>query len=155
LSLLNSINSMIRSGSCESAAVNRSGESLITDLEAILSAMWADCPESSKDLFRSIREARGIDVATASPSDVFALLDRGFAKKDGGKLVSSCRFLERHLDNSTSDLGTLARLFTSHEAFLENARSLLERRLSHIKRIDPSLKRFIERGIEDIPDNPE
>lgn len=64
-------------------------------------------------------------------------------------------FLEHHLDTSEKDIGSLGRFFGSPEAFRINARQLLERRLAHLDRLDAKLKRYIERGIEDIPDHPE
>jgi hypothetical protein len=49
----------------------------------------------------------------------------------------------------------MARLFGSAEAFSGNARPVLEKRLSHLAKLDTTLKRYIARGIEDLPDHPD
>jgi hypothetical protein len=50
---------------------------------------------TEKDLFCSIRNANGIDVATAGQPDISALIDKGFSKKEGAKLVVRYWLCER------------------------------------------------------------
>ena len=45
--------------------------------------------------------------------------------------------------------------FGSAEAFRRTVRPILERRLSHLDTVDPTLKRYLARSIEDLPDHPE
>jgi len=54
-----------------------------------------------------------------------------------------------------ADLGSMVRLFGSEEAFRGNVRPMLEKRLSHMGKLDANLRRYLDRGVEDLPDRPE
>jgi hypothetical protein len=49
----------------------------------------------------------------------------------------------------------MVRLFGSPESFSCTVRPVLERRLSHFDNLDPTLKRYLARAIEDLPEHPE
>jgi hypothetical protein len=139
----------------DAAAVNRIAESLNDTLDGWLSALWADCPQESKDLFHALHSQSPIEETKCGHSNLSPLLEKGFARKAGSKCYGDCRFLSRYVAKYLPDLGSLARLFGSEEAFLANIRPLLERRLAHLHKLDPTLRRYIARAIEDIPDHPE
>ncbi|MBF3290527.1 hypothetical protein HKT38_40655, partial [Pseudomonas aeruginosa] len=48
----------------------------------------------------------------------------------------------------------LVRLFGTDDAYRKNLKGVLERRIGQVKGIDPTLKRYLERGTEDLPDHP-
>jgi hypothetical protein len=45
-------------------------------------------------------------------------------------------------------------LFGTPEAYQKNLKGVLKRRLGQISGIDSTLKRYLERGTEDLPDQP-
>jgi len=96
-----------------------------------------------------------VEEAKCSHSDVLPLMEKGFVKKVGPRIHSSCRLLDRYVAHQTADVGSMVRLFGSSEAFKHSARPVLERRLSHLKSVDATLKRYIARSIEDLPEHPE
>ena len=98
---------------------------------------------------------RSVDSAKCPHSDLAPLIEKGFAKKSGSNVQSSCRLLERFVANNVSDVGSMLRLFGTPEAFRANARQVLERRLSHLNGVDPTLIRFLARGLDDLPDHPD
>ena len=155
LSLLNVI---AESGSAEAihpVAVNQFAEKIIDETSAVLNALWSDCPELSKDIYRAIAEAGTSAHFKLSQPDLAHLTEKGFMKRSGASVVINCRFLEQYLATQVNDSGSMIRLFGSVESFHSNIRPLLERRLAHLPRLDASLKRYIERGIEDLPDHPD
>ena len=97
---------------------------------------------------------RGLDANGISQADLGQLIEKGFAKRSGSRVLPTCRFLERHVAASAGDLGLLVRLFGSPESFQVNARSLLERRLHHMKTLDSMLRGFIDNSLRWIPDQP-
>lgn len=155
LELLNAINADAVGGAVDGEAVNRIAERVAEGIDGVLTALWSDCPQSSKDLFHELAASGPIDQAKCSHSDLLPLVEKGFAKKSASKCQSSCRFLEKFISKHVSDLGSMVRLFGSAEAFRSTARPVLEKRLSHLEKLDPTLKRYIARGIEDLPDYPE
>jgi hypothetical protein len=84
-------------------AKGANGRSSSRPTSARSSSKWAWAENSSeikrmgreKDLFCSIRNANGIDVATAGQPDISALIDKGFSKKEGAKLVVRYWLCER------------------------------------------------------------
>lgn len=155
LSLLNEIAQLAKAGVVEPAAVNNCAEKIIDDLSAILNSLWGDCRESSKDVFREAFEAGAIEHSKISQPDLAHLTEKGFVKRSGARVSSNCRFLEKYLAGQVNDSGSMIRLFGSAESFHSNIRPLLERRLAHLPGLDATLKRYIERGIEDLPNHPD
>jgi hypothetical protein len=155
LELLNAINTDAAGAAVDGEAVNRIAEGVAESLDALLAALWSDCAQSSKDLFHALVESGPIDQSKCGHSDISALVEKGFAKRSSSKCQSSCRFLEKFIAKHVSDLGSIVRLFGSEEAFRSNARPVLEKRLSHMRKLDANLRRYLDRGIEDLPDHPE
>jgi hypothetical protein len=155
LELLNAINTDAVGGAVEGKAVNRIAEGVAEGPDALLAALWSDCSQSSKDLFHALVESGPIDQSKCGHADLSALVEKGFARKSGSKCQSSCRFLEKFIAKHISDMGSMVRLFGSEEAFRGNVRPVLEKRLSHMRKLDANLRRYLDRGIEDLPDHPE
>jgi len=155
LSLLNEIAQLGTGSVVSPAEANGCAEKIIDELSAMLNALWADCPESSKDIFRETSEGRVVEQSKIRQPDLEHLTEKGFMKRSGAKATGNSRFLERYLASQGDDSGSMIRLFGSPESFRSNIRALLERRLAQLSRLDAKLKRFIERAIEDLPDHPE
>jgi len=155
LTLLNAINEERHHSSVDGSAVNIIAETIVGSLDPFIDALWADCPQSSRDLFHAIVSGGAITQANCSHLDLVPLLEKGFVKKSGTKIQSSCRFLDRYVAQHAADVGSMVRLFGSAEAFRRTVRPILERRLSHLENADPTLKHYLARGIEDLPDHPE
>lgn len=155
LSLLNALHLKDAKGTVDAGAVNACADRMNDDLSGLIGKLWNDCPASSKDLYRGAIEAKGIEMPNYNHPDLAYLKERGFTRYIGGKVLSNCRFLEKHLLGHSDETGSMSRMFGTVENYFINSRPLLERRLAHIKRLDLTLRRFIERGIEDIPDHPD
>jgi hypothetical protein len=155
LTLLNAINESKRGHAVDGAAVNQIAEAIVGNLDGFISALWSDCPQSSRDLFHELVSGGAVEEAKCANADIVPLMEKGFVKKVGLRIHSSCRFLDRYVARQTADVGSMVRLFASPEAFKRSARPVLERRLSHLKSIDATLKRYISRSIEDLPEHPE
>ncbi len=155
--LLSVLNDLLESGAIGKVtpeSVNASSENIIDNLSGLVSLLWSDCHQPSKDLFQEALGARGLDMTGISQADIAQLTEKGFAKRSGSKILPACRFLEKYVAAFAGDLGLLIRLFGSPERFNGNARSLLERRLNHLSTLDPMLKGFIDNSLRWIPDQP-
>ena len=49
----------------------------------------------------------------------------------------------------------MIRLFGNADAYCRNLKGVLERRISHLDGLDPILQRYLVRGVEDLPEQPE
>ncbi|MGF1657539.1 MAG: hypothetical protein ACFCU3_11260 [Verrucomicrobiales bacterium] len=59
-----------------------------------------------------------------------------------------------HIAEESADFGALARLFGTWDDYSRNIRGIMERRLSHLQRVDETLFHMVERAIEEIPKHP-
>lgn len=140
-----------------------SAESLLSACDAAYSALqdkidalWEDCPPTSQDLFRQVREQGQIPRASVLPADADVLLERGFVYQTKNRLQRPSRLVERYLDDHRPNEGSaMARLFGVPDAYQKNMRGVLERRIMQINGVDASLQRYLQRGIEDLPEHPE
>ena len=60
----------------------------------------------------------------------------------------------RYLEEQPHEGNALVRLFGDVDAFQKNLEGVLERRIGQLSGLDPTLKRYLERGIDDLPDHP-
>jgi len=121
---------------------------------AILDALWQDCSAGAKDLYRVLIDHRELPVDEVGREESSVLIEKGFARKTGRKILPACRMLEERILDTGQNAGSMARLFGSWGDYQANIRGLLERRLSHIPSFDERLYRLVARAIEDIPDFP-
>ncbi|MCK7468936.1 MAG: hypothetical protein MZU91_12960 [Desulfosudis oleivorans] len=61
----------------------------------------------------------------------------------------------RYLEEQPNEGNALVRLFGTGQAYQKNLKGVLERRIGQLSGIDSALKRYLERGTEDLPDHPE
>ena len=155
LELLNQIAFDTPKGHIDNEMVNRAAKKAAENLTDVISAMWQDCPAGAKDLFIHLVDRGDLHFSDVERYEAACLIEKGFAKRIGNKLIASCRMLEEHIEVAKPNTGSMARLFGSWDVYQANIRSLLERRLAHISRFDDRLYRLIERAIDDIPDYPD
>lgn len=119
-----------------------------------LSLLWKDCPPTSQDLFHRIHEEGFVSRSGVPLIDADMLIERGFAHSAANKLQRASRLLGMYLEEQPDESNALARLFDTADAYHKNFKSVLDRRIRQLNSIDPTLKRFLEHGIEDLPDHP-
>ncbi len=152
------INNLIESGitgEIDNTIVNKVAEATVDGLSSILQYLWSDCPETAKDLYRHLIEHGEMATSGIGISERMHLTEKGFIKVSGSKVTKGCRYLEQYVNVTKDDSGSMKRLFGSWEAYCGNIRSLLEHRLGQLTSLDATLRRYIHRSIEDIPDDPE
>jgi GTPase SAR1 family protein len=155
LGILNQIVSDIPTGSVDNSSVNKAAEKAVEGLSPFIQEMWKDCPESSKDLYIYLMGSNNILLKDVGKNESSYLIDSSFARQAGNKIIASCRMLEKFIQSSKPDIGTMARLFGTWEDYKNNIRGLLQRRLSQINEFDERLYRLVKRSIEDIPNYPD
>ena len=155
LELINWILCQCESGQIDHHMVNDAAENAYDSLENLLFDLWNDCSETAKDVYRHIISQDGFHVPSSGKEDRDTLKEKGFILTDGNKIKKGCRFLERLIWNHNDNSGGMLRLFGDFNEYQRNIRSFLEHRLNHLSITDPSLRRFIQRSIEDIPDHPD
>jgi hypothetical protein len=118
-----------------------------------IDALWADCPPSCQDLLRRVVEEGALPYTTPN-ADADALIERGFLHHAANKLQRPSRLLAKYLQEQPNEGNALARLFGRNSDYQQQFKGVLERRIAHISGLDPALKRYLQRGVEDLPDHP-
>lgn len=118
-----------------------------------LDALWIDCPPSSQDLWRRVLDEGVVSRAGIAIADVETLLERGFVHAAANKLQRPNRLLSKYLEEQPNESNALVRLFGTPDAYERNLKGVLERRIGHISGIDSTLKRYLERSAEELPDH--
>lgn len=154
LVMLNHIIKSGATGEIDNQTVNEVAVTVRDEVNIILSYLWNDCTEPAKDIYRYLMKQGEIATATMGNYERICLEEKGFIRTSGNKETKGCR-LEQYIKSLGGDIGSIMRLFGTWEEYKGNIRSLLELRLSHLTSLDGTLRRFLQRSIEDIPDNPE
>jgi len=155
LAILNQVDIHTPSGQIDNQVVNEAVPKAMEMLSGVISAVWEDCPAAAKDRYLHLVEHGDLLFADVPKEERICLIEKGFARQSGNKLTASCRMLQKHLQGTGLDTGSMARVFGTWSDYKSNIRSLLERRLVQISRLDDRLKRLVARAIEDIPDYPD
>lgn len=134
-------------------AINAACDAAFPALRDKLDALWIDCPPSSQDLLRRVLDEDAVSRHGVAAVDVDTLVERGFASATANKIQRPSRLLCKYLDEQPNERNALLRLFGSPDAYKRNLKEVLERRIGQISGIDPALKRYLERGAEDLPDH--
>ncbi|MBU5637506.1 ATP-binding protein [Geomonas sp. Red69] len=119
-----------------------------------IDSLWTDCSPSSQDLFRRVLEERALIRTGIANADVDAVIERGFLHSTGNKLQRPNRLVEKYLEEQPNEGCALVRLFGASDVYQRHFRGVLERRMQQILNMDPTLRRFLERGVEDLPEHP-
>ena len=120
-----------------------------------LDALWIDCAPSCHDLMRRVLEESFVARIGIAVADAETLIERGFVQSAANKLQRPSRLLGRYLGEQPDEGSALVRLFGDADAYQKNLKGVLERRLVQVNGIDSTLKRYLERGTEDLPDHPD
>jgi archaellum biogenesis ATPase FlaH len=118
-----------------------------------IDALWHDCSPSTQDTIRLLNEqnqAQGV-----CHIDSMSITEKGFARNSGSKLIKASRILQMYLNGLTNETGSIDRLFQTPEAYTENFNSVIAKRLKQIPDIDPTLNRYLQRSLEDLPNHPD
>jgi hypothetical protein len=154
LDVLNSVCDTLEAGDVSPDAMRTACDSAFPTVSDKLDALWIDCSPSCQDLLRRVLDEGSIARTGIAPTDAETLFERGFVHKDTKKLHRPSRLLGRYLGEQSHEGNALVRLFGTIEAYQKNLKGVLERRLGQISGIDSTLKRYLERGTEDLPDQP-
>ncbi|MFC1881355.1 hypothetical protein ACFL2S_07660 [Thermodesulfobacteriota bacterium] len=155
LALLNGIIENGADGEIDNQRVNEDAGIVLEGVSSILNYLWNDCPETAKNLYRHLMEHGELAEGEVGIAEKMHLGEKGFIRESGNRVAIGCRFLKQHVKNLGNDSGSMVRLFGLWEEYRGNIRSLLELRLNQLNSLDPTLRRFIQRSIEDIPEHPE
>ena len=118
-------------------------------------ALWLECSPSSQDLLRRVLDEGSVARAFGIPiADAETLIERGFVHLAGSNLQRPSRMLCKYLEEQPHEGNALVRLFGKADAFQKNLKGVLERRIAQLSGLDPTLKRYLERGIDDLPEHP-
>ena len=119
-----------------------------------IDALWADCPPLCQDLLRHVQEKGTLPRTGVANADADALIERGFVYHTGNRLLRPNALLRNYLEERPNEGSALARLFGTADDYQQHFKGVLERRIAQIAGIDPALKRYLERGVEDLPHHP-
>lgn len=155
LELLNQIRVVSEvNGEVDNLVVNAAAITALEKVGFILNYLWSDCSETAKDIYRHLLVHGETLAASIGVTEKSCLEEKGFLKTTSNKAAIGCRLLEHYIKNHGNDSGTMVRLFSSWEDYKGNIRGLLELRFGQVTSLDASLRRYIQRSIEDIPDHP-
>jgi hypothetical protein len=154
LEVLNVLCGYGKTGEINPDVVRIACEEAFPSLRDIIDALWADCSSTSQDLQRYVQERGTLGREGTASADVDTLIECGFLHQVGNKLQRPSRLLERYFEEQPNEGGALARLFGGAESYQKNFRGVLERRIVQIKGMDETLRHYLHRGTEDLPDQP-
>ncbi len=155
LKLLNRIMEIGAGGEIDNHAVNAAAKDVLDGITSMLCDLWNDCPGTAKDCYRHLMNCGEISSTDIGRSERAMLEEKGFIRVSGNRVVTGSRLLAHYVKNISGDSGSMVRLFGSQDAYRSNIRSLLEHRLAQLDTLDATLRRFLQRSIEDIPDHPD
>lgn len=137
-----------------SEAMRTACECAFPALRDELDALWFDCPPSCQDLMWRVLEEGAVSRTGVPTPDAEVLVEKGFACSISNKLQRPSRLLEKYLGEQPHEGNALVRLFGTDDAYQKNLKGVLERRIGQLVGIDSVLKRYLERGTEDLPECP-
>jgi hypothetical protein len=155
LGVLNAVFETDAEGSVSAEVMKAACDTAFATVRDKLDALWIDCPSSCQDLLKRVLDEGFVARAGIAAADVEVLVERGFAHLAFNKLQRPSRLLVRYLEEQPHEGNALIRLFGTDDAYRKNLKGVLERRISQLGGIDPTLKRYLERGMEDLPEHPD
>lgn len=152
--LMNQVEALPPTEKVNQQQINRLASNRDERCAGILEEIWNDCPAPAKDLYRTLCESGPQKTVDIPKADRLELTELGIATVNTGSIAATCRMLGDHIAGESADFGALARLFGTWHEYTCNIRGIMERRLSHLERVDETLFHMVERAIEEIPDHP-
>lgn len=155
LGVLNAVWEMGKMGTVSPETLRTACDGAFPALRDELDALWVDCSPSCQDLMRRVLNEGIVARNGIAAADAETLNERGFVHIAANKLQRPSRLLCRYLEEQPNENNAVVRLFGTVEAYQKNLKGVLERRLWQLNDIDPTLKRYLERGTGDLPDHPD
>ncbi|AGW91765.1 hypothetical protein N234_17165 [Ralstonia pickettii DTP0602] len=155
LGVLNAVCEMSAAGSVSPEAMRGACDSAFPALRDTLDDLWSDCPPSCQDLLRRVLDEGSVARAGIATADAEPLIERGFVQSAGNRLQRASRLLGKYLEEHPHEGNALVRLFGTADAYQKHFKGVLERRITQIVGIDSTLRRYLERNTEDLPDHPD
>lgn len=153
--VLNSVCGTGSAGAVSVEALKAACDSAFPTVRDELDALWVDCPPSSQDLMRRVLDEGAVARSGIPATDAETLIERGFVHTAANRLQRPSRLLRQYFEEQPNEGNALVRLFGTTDAYQKNLKGVLERRLGQIEGIDSTLKRYVERGTEDLPNHPD
>ena len=153
LEILNVLSELGKTGEISADVVRSACNEALPLLRDRIDSLWVDCPRSSQDLLLQVLEQG--TVVRSSNADADTLVERGFVQQVGNKLQRTNRLLKQYLGEQPNEGSALDRLFGSAESYQQNFRGVLERRIAQISEMDATLRQYLNRSIEDLPEHPD
>lgn len=155
LGVLNAVCETGSAGTVSPEAMKAAFDSAFPAVRDKLDALWIDCPPSCHDLMRRVLDEGSVAKAGIAAIDAETLIERGFVQMAANRLQRPNRLIGKYLEEQPQEGNSLVWLFGTVDAYQKNLKGVLERRLGQLSGIDPTLKRYLERGTEDLPDHPD
>jgi hypothetical protein len=155
LGVLNALCDTVTAGVVSPETIRAACDSAYPTLRDELDTLWIDCAPSCHDLMRRVLEEGFVARTGIAVADAETLTERGFVQSVANKLQRPSRLLGRYIGEQPDEGSALVRLFGDADAYRKNLKGVLERRLLQLNGIDSTLKRYLERGTEDLPDHPD
>jgi hypothetical protein len=155
LEMLNVVEDEVRSGEVKADVVANACGRVRSTMDGTIESLWNDCSPQIQDVFRRVMEEQSILRTGIATADCDGLADRGFVQIDGNKLQRANRLLCQFLEDRPGEGSSLVRLFATDDVYLKHFKGVMEHRISHLIGIDPTLKRFLLRAVEDLPAHPD
>lgn len=154
LGVLNAVCEMSTKGAVSPEEMKAACDSEFPALRDTLDALWIDCSPNSQDLLRRVLDEGEVARTGIAAEDAERLIERGFVHSASNKLQRPSRLLIKYLDDLPHESNALMRLFGTADAYQNHLKGVLERRINQIDGMDETLKRYLVRGVEDLPDHP-
>lgn len=121
-------------------------------IQNFIDDLWHDCLPATQDTIRLLVEES--EIQGASHLDKTSIVEKGFARASGNKLIKPSRILQNYLDGLANEKGAIDRLFGNEVAFSQNFNNVISKRLAHIPNIDSDLRRYLQTNLEHLPNHP-
>lgn len=155
LEALNAVLDKHKAGEVTPAASSEACDAALSSLDGYIESLWDECPQTSKDLFLRVVEEQVVSRGAGVPAkDAETLLERGFVHQAAHRLVRPCRLLLKHLESRPNEGSALIRLFGTADVYQRNLKGAFEKRIAQIDGLDKDIRKYLERGVEDLPEHP-
>lgn len=155
LGVLNAVCETCLTGTVSPESMKAACDTAFSTVRDQLGTLWDDCPPSCHDLMRRVLDEGSVAKTGIAAIDAETLIERGFVQMAANRLQRPSRLVGKYLEEQPHEGNAVVRLFGTAEAYEKNLKGVLERRLGQLRSIDPTLKRYLERGTEDLPDHPD
>lgn len=131
--------------------VNKSAESILTDVKVHAESLWYDCNEKEQAVLAKIAEGSNADfqIHILEPLIVRGLI----VKNRGDNYKIACRFLDQVISEHGNDAALIEELFASEQAFEKNIVQALRHRLASVQDLDPDVTHQVKFLFDDLSRN--